>query len=158
MQAHHPRRVTSGCPSPRDAVSRTRAERESRVAARAKCKLPAPAGGGTVQRVWVRIRRYEPLGLVVKPILGQAFTVTYGEILTAERLPARRGIRLHTRTTAPVRIAARGRNVAAIEADLRARGVRIVDCWGCLLTPTLADFEEALDLEPVAVRQSSDNA
>jgi hypothetical protein len=44
------------------------------------------------------------------------------------------------------------------EGTFRWMGVRVVDCWGCLLTPTLAEFEEALDPEPVSVRQSSDNA
>jgi hypothetical protein len=94
----------------------------------------------------------------VKPLVGQAYTIAYGEILTAERPRALGGIRLHTRTTEPVRIAVRGRSVLEVEAMLRARGVRVVDCWGCLLTPTLADFEDVLDQEPVSVRQSYDNA
>jgi hypothetical protein len=108
--------------------------------------------------VRVRILRYETPGLVVKPLIGRAFTITYGEILSAERLPAKRGVRLHTRTTDPVRVVGRGEAVEEIESTLRARGVRIVDCWGCLLTPSLTDFESALDQEPTSVRQSYDSA
>src|SRR4051812_1142820 len=104
------------------------------------------AGYGPEGRM--RILRYEPPGLVVKPVVGQAVTGTYGEILTAERMRGRRGIRLHTRTTDPIRIAAHGSAVLDVESELRARGVRIVDCWGCSITPTFAEFEELLDQEP----------
>jgi hypothetical protein len=113
---------------------------------------------GTLVQMRVKILRYEEPGLVVKPLRGQLFTIAYGEILTAERLRSRRGIRLHTRTTEPVRVAVRGAAVLETEAMLRDSGVRVVDCWGCLLTPTLADFEEALDQEPTSVRQSYDSA
>jgi hypothetical protein len=108
--------------------------------------------------VRVKILRYEEPGVVVKPRRGNAFTIAYGQILTAERLPSRRGIRLHTRTTEPIRVAVRRSALLETEVMLRAWGVRVVDCWGCLLTPTLAEFEEALDQEPVPVRQSYDNA
>lgn len=105
-----------------------------------------------------RIVEVGRLGIVLKTRRGRPFSITYGEILTAERLRNLSGIRLHTRTLDPVRIRARGAGVLELEAVLRAAGVRIVDCWGALITPTLGDFEEALDLEPVRVRQSSDNA
>jgi len=84
--------------------------------------------------------------------------VAYGEILTAERLRGGRGIRLHTRTTDPVRLAVGRRDVADLEAHLRSHGVPIVDCWGALITPTLADFETELARSPGRMRQSSDNA
>jgi hypothetical protein len=116
------------------------------------------ARGGYRRNVRVKILRYEKRGLVVKPLRGRPFTITYGEILTAERLRSRRGVRLHTRTTDPVRVNVRGSAVLETEAMLRGSGVRVVDCWGCLLTPTLADFEEALEQEPLAVRQSYDSA
>jgi hypothetical protein len=108
--------------------------------------------------VRVRIRRFEKPGLVVKPLVGQGYTIAYGEILTAERLPRHRGLRLHTRTTGPVRVAVRSDDVIAVESELRLHGVRIVDCLGCLLTPTLSDFELELDQEPMSMRQSYDNA
>ena len=106
----------------------------------------------------MRIREFGERGLLVKPLIGQAFGVAYDEILTAERMRAGRGLRLHTRRTDPVRLAVRGTAILEAELKLRWMGVRVVDCWGCLLTPTLADFEEALDLEPLRVRQSSDSA
>ena len=37
-------------------------------------------------------------------------------------------------------------------------GVRIVDCWGAIIAPTLLDFEDELDRKPVVVRQSYDDA
>ena len=86
------------------------------------------------------------------------FTIAYGEILTAERLASGRGIRLHTRTTEPVRLACRGDARTAIEDELRRRGVRVVDEYGAMITPTLDDFETELAREPVRLRQSSDNA
>jgi hypothetical protein len=45
-----------------------------------------------------------------------------------------------------------------IEGDLHSRGVRIVDEWGALITPILADFQAELAREPIRMRQSSDNA
>jgi hypothetical protein len=45
-----------------------------------------------------------------------------------------------------------------VESELRRRGVRIVDLWGCIIAPTLLDFEEELAREPVRMRQSSDSA
>ena len=106
----------------------------------------------------MRIRQFGDRGLLVKPLVGRAFGIAYGEILTAERMRASRGLRLHTRTTDPVRVVIGGAALLEAERRFRWMGVRVVDCWGCLLTPTLADFEEALDLEPVRVRQSSDIA
>lgn len=46
----------------------------------------------------------------------------------------------------------------AIEQELRRRGVRVVDCWGAIIAPTLLDFEDELARQPVGLRQSSDNA
>ncbi len=105
-----------------------------------------------------RITRWGSRGIVLERCWGQPYGIAYGEILTAERRRAGRGLRLHLRTSDPVRVGIRGAALLEAERRFRGMGVRVVDCWGCLLTPTLADFEEALDLEPVRVRQSSDNA
>jgi hypothetical protein len=94
----------------------------------------------------------------VKPRIGGQFAITYGEILSAERRPSIWGLRLHTRSTNPVRIPCRGEVRAEIEDGLRRRGVRIVDEYGAIITPTLADFEAELARGPDPVRQSSDNA
>ena len=86
-------------------------------------------------------------------------TLSYGEILTAERLPqAWRGLRLHTRTTEPLRVRCGRDDRQALENELRRRGVRIVDEWGAMITPSLDDFVAELAREPTRVRQSSDNA
>lgn len=106
----------------------------------------------------VRILSFEEPGLVVKPRIGSQFTITYGEILTAERLPSVWGLRLHTRTVDPVRIPCRGNVRVEIENELRRRGVRIVDEYGAMLTLTLSEFEAELARGPESVRQSSDNA
>lgn len=45
-----------------------------------------------------------------------------------------------------------------IEDELRRRGVLVVDCWGAIISPTLADFEAELGRGPARVRQSSDSA
>ena len=87
------------------------------------------------------------------------FTVAYGEILSAERLPSPWGLRLHTRTTEP--IALRVRSCRSTEDRGRTPdrcGVRIVDEWGAIITPTLDDFLAELRREPLRLRQSSDNA
>jgi hypothetical protein len=44
-----------------------------------------------------------------------------------------------------------------IEGELRRHGVRIVDSYGCMITPTVEDFEAELMNKPVVVRQSYDN-
>lgn len=86
------------------------------------------------------------------------FVVTYGEILTAERRAGRRrGLRLHVRTSEPIDVSCGGDQLA-LEDELRRRGVRVVDGWGCIITPTLADFEEELMNKPIRVRQSYDDA
>jgi len=105
----------------------------------------------------VRILSFEPVGLIVKPRFGRQFTVAYAEVLTAERL-RRAGLRLHTRTTDPLRVRVRMRERAEAEAHLRRRGVRIIDGWGAIIAPTLLDFEEELARGPERVRQSSDDA
>jgi len=106
----------------------------------------------------VRIVAFCGHGLVVRTRRNDRFTITYGEILTAERLSApRRGIRLHTLTTDGVTIACDGRRLA-IESELRQQGVRVVDRWGCIIAPTLAEFEAELRNKPARLRQSSDDA
>lgn len=97
-------------------------------------------------------------GLVLKPRIGGRVSVAYGEILTAERLSTGRGLRLHTRTTRPLRISSRNAARLALENEFRRRGVRIVDEWGALITPTLDDFLRELARGPERMRQSSDNA
>ena len=105
----------------------------------------------------VRLERFERLGLILKPRLGRPFTIAYGEILTAERLRLRRGLRLHT-VLGSVQIYWRGEDAVAAENELRRQSVRVVDCWGAIIAPTLADFEEELAREPRRVQQSSDSA
>jgi hypothetical protein len=101
-----------------------------------------------------KVVSFDKAGLVLKPRWRAQFTVAYGEILTAERLRARRGFRLHTRANDEVRVS----GSPYLESKLRERGVRVVDCWGAMITPTLSDFERALAEHPAPVRQSSDNA
>jgi hypothetical protein len=45
-----------------------------------------------------------------------------------------------------------------VEHKLRIAGVRVVDCWGAIIAPTLLDFEDELAREPRRVRQLSDDA
>jgi hypothetical protein len=104
-----------------------------------------------------RIVAFLEPGLIVKRRWSRQFTVTYGEILTAERLSGPWGLRLHVRTGSPIRIPRRHATYE-VETELRSRGVRVVDCWGAIISPTLADFEAELANEPVRLRQSSDNA
>lgn len=104
-----------------------------------------------------QVLSYEAAGLILKPRRGSAFTVAYGEILTAERLRSRRALMLHTRTGYDVQVGTKG-SLPAIEHELRRRGVRVVDCWGAIIAPTLLDFEHELAREPMRLRQSSDNA
>jgi hypothetical protein len=104
-----------------------------------------------------RIVSFEREGLIVSRRRGR-FTIAYGEILTAERLRApRRALRLHTRTADPVTLSCR-RNRVEVEDELRQRGVRIVDCWGAILAPSLPDFERELIVGPENLRQSYDDA
>ena len=100
---------------------------------------------------------FEPQGLILRRGRSR-FTVAYGEILTTERLRSAWGLRLHTRSSDPLRLSCGGTERTGIEDELRRRSVRIVDCWGAIIAPTLADFEEELDREPVRMRQSSDSA
>jgi hypothetical protein len=104
-----------------------------------------------------RIVSFEASGLILRRG-GSRFTVAYGEILTAERVRSIWGLRLHSRSSEPLRIPCRGAARTVIEDELRRRGVRVVDCWGAIISPTLADFQEELDREPVRMRQSSDSA
>ena len=104
-----------------------------------------------------RVDSFQQAGLVLSRG-GDRFTVAYRENLTAERLRNRRGLRLHVRTSEPVVVSVERREQLSVEHWLRASGIRVVDCWGAILSPTLLDFEEELDREPVRVRQSSDDA
>ena len=88
----------------------------------------------------------------------RGFSVAYGEILTAERLASGRGLRLHTVTSEPMTVRCRGSARLATENELRRRGVRVVDEYGAMITPTLRDFESELSRDPAHLRQSSDNA
>jgi hypothetical protein len=76
--------------------------------------------------------------------------------MTAERL-RRGGLLLHTCTVGDVRVIEPfgGRGV---EDQLRERRVRIVDCWGAIIAPTIDDFAEALAQTSERMRQSSDSA
>ena len=104
-----------------------------------------------------KVVSFEAQGLILTHGRSR-FAVAYGEILTTERLRFIWGLRLHTRSSDPLRLPYRGAERTVIEHELRRRGVRVVDCWGAIISPTLADFEEELDREPVRMRQSSDNA
>jgi hypothetical protein len=84
--------------------------------------------------------------------------VAYGEILTAERRRSKRGLQLHTVTSARLHVACRRGDQHRVEDELRLRGVRIVDTWGAIIAPTMFDFEDELAREPRPVRQSSDDA
>lgn len=86
-------------------------------------------------------------------------TIRYSDILTAERSPRPWGVRLHVVDSLdPVSVACLGRRRVELERELRCSGVRIVDEYGAMITPTVAEFEDELAREPVPVRQSSDNA
>jgi hypothetical protein len=108
----------------------------------------------------VRIVKFLESGLVVQPRWKKAdgFTVAYGEILTAERMGSPTRIRFHTRTTEALIVSCRGVGRTAAEDRLRQHGVRIVDEFGAMITPTVEDFAAELAREPMSVRQSSDNA
>src|SRR5439155_20485039 len=88
------------------------------------------------QCVRASIASYEAAGLILKRRWRRGFTVTYGEILTAERLASIWGLRLHTRTSDPVRLACRGAARVAIENEIRRRGVRVVDEHGAMIALT----------------------
>ena len=103
-----------------------------------------------------RIIAFRDPGLIVKQRWSRQFTIAYGEILTAERLVGPWGLRLHVRTGEPIRIPG-WRRRTEVEDELRRRGVRIVDGYGAIISPTLADFQNELANEPVRLRQSSDN-
>jgi hypothetical protein len=106
----------------------------------------------------MKIVGFEQPGLIVERRSRGRSTITYGEILTAERLASGRGLRLHTRVADPAFIACRGIDRTRLERELRKRGVRVVDEWGAIIAPTLEDFEAELARGPKIMRQSSDNA
>jgi len=105
-----------------------------------------------------KIVDFDGPGLVLSS-RGDQFTIPYGELLTAEHLPQPwRGLRLHVLTGEPMRVRCWGADRVAIELELRRRGLRIVDEYGAMITPTFLDFEEELAKDPVRLRQSSDDA
>lgn len=107
----------------------------------------------------MRFVEFDSARLVVKSRGSGSYAIAYEEILTAERLRSRRGLDLHLRGSArPVRMRCRRKDLEVIECGLRFEGVRIVDCWGAIIAPTLLDFEEELARHPVGMRQSSDSA
>ena len=101
-----------------------------------------------------KVVSFEAIGLVLTRGRRGRFTLAYGEILTAERLPSRLGVRLHTRTSEPVRVSCRGERRTAIEDQLRRRGVRIVDEWGAILAPTLSPISRQ---NSAVARRACDN-
>jgi hypothetical protein len=59
---------------------------------------------------------------------------------------------LHLRDrTEPFRVRCGRANYESVERGLRWSGVRIVDCWGAIIAPTLLDLEEELAREPVTM-------
>jgi hypothetical protein len=83
-----------------------------------------------------RIEHFHERGLIVRPVLrGEPFTVPYREVLTAERCRQSWRLVLHTRGMGDLNIWCRGKRDEA-EGRLRLRGVRVVDCWGAIISPT----------------------
>lgn len=108
-------------------------------------------------RWWVRDFGLD--GIVLRRRGREQLQLAYSEILTAERAPTPWGLKLHARgASRPLRVACTGKRRLTIETELRSAGVRIVDEYGAMITPTLADFEGELVREPARLRQSSDNA
>lgn len=100
----------------------------------------------------VKIVNLADAGVVVEARRVGELTIPYQEILTAERLRSGRGLHLHMRSAIePIRVQCRRTEREVIESQLRFLGVRIVDCWGAIIAPTLLDFEEELAREPVRV-------
>jgi hypothetical protein len=105
-----------------------------------------------------RIDSFDASGLTLRS-RREKLTLAYREILTAEHLPQPwRGLRIHVLKGEPIRVRCRGAKRVAIEYQLRRRGVRIVDEYGAMITPTFLDFNEELAKDPLRLRQSSDDA
>lgn len=97
--------------------------------------------------------------MVIKRRRGGARRIPYSEILSAEHRPTPWGLRLHVRgSLEPLHVACAERQRLNIEERLRSAGVRVVDEYGAMITPTVAEFEKHLAREPEHLRQSSDNA
>jgi hypothetical protein len=106
-----------------------------------------------------KLVRLDDSGIVVRRRRSGAFTIPYEEILTAERARFSRQFNVHKRGQPKVvHVRCRRAERESLENGLRLLGIRVVDCWGAIIAPTLLDFEEELANEPVRVRQSSDNA
>jgi hypothetical protein len=108
----------------------------------------------------LRLLGFNDTGLDVGRRRGSGeLSIPFAQILTAERVRSGRGFDLHLRgRLEPVRIRSGGTARAMAEGGLRAAGVRVVDCWGAILAPTLEEFEAELAREPLRMRQSSDSA
>jgi hypothetical protein len=99
-----------------------------------------------------KFARLGEAGVVVRRGRSGELAVPYDEILTAERLRSLRGVDLHLRgRMEPVRVLCGRKSREDIESGLRFVGIRIVDCWGAIIAPTLLDFEEELAREPRCV-------
>jgi hypothetical protein len=108
----------------------------------------------------VRLRLIEvgETGVVVRRRGIGELVIPYEEILTVERIRSRRGLDVHTRMEMePFRVRCRGSRRERVESELRFMGVRIVDCSGAIIAPTLRDFEDELARHPTNVRQSYDD-
>ena len=106
-----------------------------------------------------RFDGFDRRGVVLAPRRRQELvTIEFEEILTAERPPTPWGLVLHTRRMGRVVVRCLGRRRQEIEDALRRRGIRIVDEYGAMITPSFQDFLDELDRDPVQLRQSSDDA
>lgn len=105
----------------------------------------------------LRIVDFEVSGLIVAKRFGDRSRVPFSEMLTVERMRSGRGVVLHTRSWGEIRVRVRRGGLRAVEDRLRRRGIRVVDCWGAIIAPTLLDFEDELARGPTFLRQSSDN-
>ena len=120
--------------------------------------LRVERGDGKTSVAW-RLERVNSVGLILRPrFRRRRVALAYGEVLTVERPATPFGLVLHTRTTNPMRVSCSGERRLQIESELRRRGVRVVDEYGAMITPTVEDFEAELARAPMRLRQSSDDA
>jgi hypothetical protein len=109
--------------------------------------------------MFARIESFHRRGLVVRRWpRRERIAIYYGELLTVERRVRSSGLVLHTRTLGDIRVIGLRGQTRGVEDELRTRGVRIVDCWGAIIAPTVADFTSALAEKSGFMGQSSDDA
>jgi hypothetical protein len=93
----------------------------------------------------VRVHSVEEAGLsfrgLVRPRLRAS--VTFGEIVTAERIASRRGFQLHGPSWQRLVVVIRRSGQRRFEQQLRAHGVVIVDEWGARIDDS--QFEKEAD-------------